>query len=102
MRVVPRKALLELLDFIKRHPEARSALLAWYALAQACLAYGYNDLKQTFAGVDDVPPHYTVFNVGGNGFRIIAAIHYNRQSWFVRHVWTHAKYDLWTRKSLNS
>ena len=98
MRVISKKALL---DFIKRHPEARSALLTWYSLAQACLAYGYNDLEQTFAGVDDVPPQYTVFDVGGNRFRIIAAIHYNRQSLFVRHVLTHTEYDLWTRKNLN-
>ncbi|WP_328807329.1 type II toxin-antitoxin system HigB family toxin [Paraburkholderia elongata] len=41
-------------------------------------------------------------DVGGNRFRIIAAIHYNRQSLFVRHVLTHAQYDLWTRKNLNS
>jgi len=52
--------------------------------------------------VDDVPPQYTVFDVGGNRFRIVAAIHYNRQSLFVRHVLTHAEYDLWTRKNLNS
>ncbi|MDE1009295.1 type II toxin-antitoxin system HigB family toxin [Paraburkholderia agricolaris] len=76
--------------------------MTWYALAQACLAYGYNDLKKTFAGVDYVPPQDTVFEVGGKRFRIIAAIHYNRQSWFVRHVLTHAESDLWTRKNLNS
>ncbi len=79
MRVISKKAWL---DFIKRHPGAGSALLTWYSLAQACLAYGYNDLKQTFAGVDYVLPQYTVFDVGGNRFRIVAAIHYNRQSLF--------------------
>ncbi|CAE6783626.1 type II toxin-antitoxin system HigB family toxin [Paraburkholderia haematera] len=99
MRVISKKALL---DFIKRHPQARSASLAWYALARACLAYGYNDLTQTFAGVDYVPPHYIVFDGGGNRFRIIAAIHYNRQSLFVRHGSTHAEYDVWTRKNINS
>ncbi|RKE35665.1 mRNA interferase HigB [Paraburkholderia sp. BL23I1N1] len=99
MRVSSKKALL---GFITRYTVARSALFAWYALAQACLAYGYNDLKQTFAGVDHVPPQYTVFDGGGNRFRIIAAIHYNRQSLFVRHVLTHAEYDVWTRKNLNS
>ncbi|QLD50639.1 type II toxin-antitoxin system HigB family toxin [Paraburkholderia fungorum] len=87
---------------MKQHPGARSALLTWYALAQACLAYGYNDLKKTLAGVDCVPPPDTVFEVGGKRFWIIAAIHYNRQSWFVRHVLTHAESDLWTRKNLNS
>ena len=99
MRVISKKALL---DFIKRHPGARSAPLTLYSLARACLAYGYNDLKQTFASADYVPPQYTVFDVGGNRFRIVAAIHYNRQSWFVRHVLTHAESDLWTRKNLNS
>ena len=99
MRVISKKALL---DFIRRHPDARSALLTWFSLAQACIAYGYNDLKQTFARVDYVPPQYTVFDVGGNRFRIVAAIHYNRQSLFIRHVLTHAECDLWTRKNLNS
>ncbi|WGS51433.1 type II toxin-antitoxin system HigB family toxin [Paraburkholderia sp. D15] len=99
MRVISKKALL---DFINKHPGARGALMAWYALAQACLANSYNDLKRTFAGVDYVPPQYTVFDVGGNKFRIVAAIHYNRQSLFVRHVLTHAEYDLWTRKNSKS
>ena len=99
MRVISKKALL---DFIRRHPDARSALLTWFSLAQACIAYGYNDLKQTFASVDYVPPQNTVFDVGGNRFRIVAAIHYNRQSLFIRHVLKHAECDLWTRKNLNS
>jgi hypothetical protein len=41
-------------------------------------------------------------DAGNNRFRIVAAIHYNRLSLFVRHVLTHAEYDLWTRKNLNS
>jgi mRNA interferase HigB len=36
------------------------ALLTSYSLAQACLAYGHNDLKQTFASVDCDPPPCTV------------------------------------------
>lgn len=91
-----------MLDFINRHPGARSALLAWYSLAQACLAYVYNDLKQTFAGVDYVPPQVTVFDAGGNRFRIVTAIHYNRQLSFVCHASTYADDGLSTRKNLNS
>jgi mRNA interferase HigB len=99
MRVISKRALLE---FIGKHPGAQSALMTWYALAHACVACSFNDLNRTFAGVDYVPPQYTVFDVGGNRFRIVAAIHYNRQSLFIRHVLTHAEYDLWTRKNLNS
>ncbi|MEW9586104.1 type II toxin-antitoxin system HigB family toxin [Paraburkholderia sp. DGU8] len=33
---------------------------------------------------------------------LIAAIHCNRQSLFVRRLLTHAEYDPWTRKNLIS
>ena len=47
-------------SFINRHPGARSALLNQYSLAQACLAYGYKDLKRTFAGMEFVLPQTPV------------------------------------------
>ena len=34
-----------------------------------------------------------VFNVGGNNYRIIAAIHFNTQTVFILHVLTHPEYD---------
>lgn len=35
----------------------------------------------------------TVFNIGGNKVRLIAAIHYNRKKVYIRAVLTHAEYD---------
>jgi len=35
----------------------------------------------------------TVFNIGGNKVRIIAAIHYNRKIVYIRAVLTHKEYD---------
>lgn len=32
-----------------------------------------------------------VFNLGGNKYRMVAAIHYNRGAVYVRHVLTHAQ-----------
>lgn len=56
-------------------------------------------LKRTFASVDYVDG-YTVFDVGGNRYRLIAAIHYDKQRLYVRHVLTHAEYDrnAWRKK----
>jgi mRNA interferase HigB len=34
-----------------------------------------------------------VFNIGGNKYRLIAAIHFNRQKVYIRHVLTHPEYD---------
>ena len=36
---------------------------------------------------------YTVFNIGGNDFRLIAEIFYDDQTVLIRHVLTHAEYD---------
>ena len=35
----------------------------------------------------------TVFNIGGNKVRLIAAIHYNRQKVYIRAVLTHGEYN---------
>ena len=35
----------------------------------------------------------TVFNIGGNKVRLIAAIHYNRREAYVRAVLTYTEYD---------
>jgi mRNA interferase HigB len=36
---------------------------------------------------------FTVFNIGGNKVRLIAAVHYNTQRLYIRHVLTHKEYD---------
>jgi mRNA interferase HigB len=35
----------------------------------------------------------TVFNIGGNKVRLVAAIHYNTKKIYIRAVLTHAEYD---------
>lgn len=93
MRVISKNALIE---FVASHPTAEVSLFSWYRLAVKCHADDLNGLRRTFATVDYVPPQYYVFDVGGNNFRVVAAIHFNRQMLFVRHVFTHKEYDRWT------
>ncbi|MCU0600468.1 MAG: type II toxin-antitoxin system HigB family toxin [Desulfobacterales bacterium] len=35
----------------------------------------------------------TIFNIGGNKARLIAAIHYNTHRIYIRHILTHKEYD---------
>ncbi|OTP80603.1 hypothetical protein PAMC26510_01395 [Caballeronia sordidicola] len=49
-------------------------------------------MKRTFNTVDYVAP-FTVFDVGGNKYRVITDIHYNRKKVYIRYVLTHAEYD---------
>ncbi len=50
------------------------------------------ELRAIFAAADRVGK-LTVFNIGGNKARLIAAIHYNRKRIYIRAILTHTEYD---------
>jgi mRNA interferase HigB len=89
MRIISKKPLR---DFWQCHPEAKSMLEDWFKRASNCEPASFMQLKSTFGSADYVDG-YTVFDVGGNRYRLIAAIHYDKQRLYVRHVLTHAEYD---------
>jgi mRNA-degrading endonuclease HigB of HigAB toxin-antitoxin module len=43
----------------------------------------------------DCVARFVVFDIGGNKYRLTAAIHVNRQKVFLRHVLTHADQGKW-------
>ena len=54
------------------------------------------ELKQTFRSVDYVrtgSQGLYVFDIAGNRYRLITAIHFNRQRIFIRAILTHSQYD---------
>ena len=89
MRVITRKRLLE---FAKKHPDCSSALESWYRIVKRTDFNSFNELRHTFPSADIVG-NLTVFNIGGNKARLIAAIHYNTHRIYIRHVLTHKEYD---------
>lgn len=93
MHVISKKALS---DFGHKHPRAREPLLVWHQLVSTASFQNLADVKKTFNTVDYVDP-YTVFDIAGNHFRIITAIHYNRQKLYIREVFRHAEYDRWNK-----
>lgn len=50
------------------------------------------EVRQIFPTADKVGK-LTVFNIGGNKFRLIVAIHYNRNKVYIRAILTHREYD---------
>ena len=96
MHVIAKPVLVE---FWIKHPDAENALQAWYRTMEGEIFADFNDLRATFASADYVEG-LTVFNIGGNKYRLIAAIHYNRRKVFIRSLLTHAEYDLdqWKRR----
>ena len=89
MHVITRKRLR---DFASRHKEAVEPLAVWYAIMARTEFGSFAELKRVFRSVDKVGK-FTVFDIAGNKFRLIAAIHYNRKKVYIRHVLTHVEYD---------
>lgn len=42
---------------------------------------------------DSVANNRVVFNIKGNEYRLVAAVHYNRSMMFIRFIGTHRDYD---------
>jgi len=89
MHVISKKNLRE---FWEEHPRARAPLEAWYQIAKRAKWENVADVRKTFNSVERVG-RLVVFDIGGNKYRLIAAIHFNRGKLFVRHMLTHAEYD---------
>ncbi|MGH8025966.1 MAG: type II toxin-antitoxin system HigB family toxin [Pseudoxanthomonas sp.] len=91
VRVISNRVLL---DFSAIYPAAGTPLQTWRRTIEKSVFAGYADLKKAFNAVDKAGGFF-IFDVGGNKFRVIAAIHFNTQKLYVRHVLTHAEYDNW-------
>ena len=89
MHIITRKRLN---DFAKNHPDAKSALQHWYKLMKFRNFKSFIELREVFTSADRVGK-LTIFNIGGNKARLIAAIHYNRNKVYIRAVLTHEEYN---------
>src|SRR5688500_3625331 len=91
MRVISNKALA---DFAATHPDAGKPLQAWRKIIESQEIANFARLKSLMNATDRVGDFH-VFDIGGNKYRVVAAIHFNRQMLFVRHVFTHGAYEKW-------
>jgi mRNA interferase HigB len=93
MRIISRSRLQE---FGKRYDQAVKPLAEWYSITSKAEWANYDDLRKIYASADQARVKsggiVTVFNIGGNKFRLIVAIHYNTQTVYILSIMTHEKY----------
>ena len=94
MRVISRKRLLEA---ARAHADLSAPLDAWYRVVKQANWKKLEDVRRTYPRTDAVE-QYTVFNIKGNDYRLIAKIEYRLGLIFVKKVLTHAEYDKGTWK----
>jgi mRNA interferase HigB len=89
MHVISKKCLRQ---FWTVHADAERPLRQWFRVVSKAYWRSFAELRATYRTADRVD-RFTVFNIGGNKYRLVAVIHYNRGKVFVRHVLTHQEYD---------
>lgn len=89
MHVISRKRLAE---FWRARRDAEAPLSQWFKAAKRAEWQSIADVRATYPHADPVGD-CTVFNVGGNKYRLITKIYYRHQTVLVRFVLTHKEYD---------
>ena len=85
-------SLKRLREFWTIHSRAEVSLRAWFTQTSAADWENFNDLRATFPSADLVG-NCTVFNIGGNNYRLIARVFYSSHKVYVLKVMTHVEYD---------
>jgi mRNA interferase HigB len=89
MRIITKRRLA---DFYTIHADAKKNLLTWAKTIRIATWQNLVELREAFPSADLVS-NFTVFNIGGNKYRLIVYIDYEDQIIFIRHILTHAEYD---------
>ncbi len=89
MRIISTKRIRK---FWEVHQKSEPAFRKWIRTVIKSDWKNFAELREVFPDADQVGA-LTVFNVGGNKFRLVAAIHFNTGILFVRAVLTHKDYD---------
>ena len=73
--------------------DAEQPLRAWVHIVEAADWSKPTDVKHMFNSADILPNDRVVFDIGGNKYRLVAAVHYRGKRIYVRFIGTHKDYD---------
>jgi mRNA interferase HigB len=76
-----------------KHPDAKSALEAWYADTRRANWKSSMDIKARYASASFLHENRVIFNISGNHYRLVAMLNYNLGIVEIRFADTHAEYD---------
>ena len=94
MRIIKKKVLE---DYWQQNRQAKSGLQNWYGVTRFAEWAHLGDVRATFPHADPVVVRsgktVVVFNISGDDYRLITAIHYNTTYVYTLMAMTHAEYS---------
>lgn len=95
MHIITKKTLTE---FCLKYPQAKEPLFSWYKLTKKADWKSLVEVRKDFPHAD-LAGVCTIFNIGGNKYRLITKIYYPNKKVLIRFVMTHAEYNKKTYKN---
>lgn len=93
MRIMARSTLRQFWESNPAFAESETPLVEWYRHMEKASYRTPQDVKAELRTASILKGARVVFNIGGNKYRVILAIDYQRQLGFIRFVGSHAQYD---------
>ncbi len=97
MRII---AVGTLKAFWTKHPLAETPLRAWYAEASRANWSTPAEIKAAYRDASFIGNKRVIFNIKGNDYRLVVAVHYDKTRMFIRFVGTHSEYDKINAKTI--
>jgi mRNA interferase HigB len=94
-RIITERRLRE---FWTEHPDAETPLKAWRKLVREKDYRTPHEVRGDFPAVDFLKNKVTVFDIGGNKYRLVVTMRYEWHTVFIRHVLTHDEYERRSRE----
>jgi mRNA interferase HigB len=86
-----------LVQAAREYPQAAAYLETWRTVVRAAAWRNLAEVRRTYPSADAVrvksSRQVLVFNVCGNAFRLVVAMHFNRQIVYTLRLMTHAEYS---------
>ncbi|MFZ8990734.1 MAG: type II toxin-antitoxin system HigB family toxin [Pseudohongiellaceae bacterium] len=92
MRIISRRTLREFWQQPGRR-DAEGPLKAWFAEAAAASWQSPADIKRRYQHASFLKNNQVVFNIGGNKYRLVVGVDYDRQVIFIKFIDNHTEYD---------
>ena len=90
MNVISRKVIDK---FIRKHPDAKSSIESWYHEAKNVKWKNSIDIKSRYSSASFLSDNRVVFNIKGNGYRLLTKVDYKRGIVLIKKLVTHSEYS---------
>jgi mRNA interferase HigB len=84
-------------EAMQAYPHAQAPLTDWILRIRAARVAHFHELKDVFNSVDTAYG-YTIFDIGGNNFRLITDVDYSMGRVYIKAFLTHHDYENWNKQ----